>query len=79
MKGPANGNGISKKGAKRPLVEERLVVHIASITFCITMQLACALFWFALFRLDCQLKMLSFLSVISFDANLLDVYAMDTV
>jgi len=27
VKGPANGNGINKKGSKRPLVEERLVIN----------------------------------------------------
>jgi hypothetical protein len=26
VKGPANGNGINKKGNKRPLVVERLVI-----------------------------------------------------
>lgn len=27
VKGPANGNGVTKKGSKRPLVEERLVIN----------------------------------------------------
>jgi hypothetical protein len=27
VKGPANGNVINKKGSKRPLVEERLVIN----------------------------------------------------
>jgi hypothetical protein len=42
VKGPANGNGLNKKGSKRPLVEERLVINTMFIVS------------FGLPLLDCQ-------------------------
>lgn len=48
VKGPANGNVINKKGSKRPLVEERLVINTMFI-FSLDCQVVYAVILFIVF------------------------------
>jgi hypothetical protein len=58
VKGPANGNGINKKGSKRPLVEERLVINTMFIVFSLYTRPSYIV----------KLSMLSFLFIVFCDA-----------